>query len=353
MSGSRRRSAGAIRAISGATPVERVLQHERIARIADRLLDHLDEGQVRRGALGLHAVAGQHPHPARLGLARRPRRPGGTCRRRPRPPPAPGDRDRPVPRSTARRRLARSASRSTSGVSGGASVVDRPIAASAPGHLVEPPPLRESLEPEQPRVHESPRPGGLHGIADSSGCEYLASGGLGHDAGRGVQGLSVELPGPLVDIPDVDPDAHPDPALRVGSVVLLERPLDADRAADGVERGPEGEQEPVPEELPLQPAVAAELVPQDPSVGAEDLVGDHVPALHPERRRALDVRHHDRERLDRAVDVGHGLAPRGRGCGQPMTCRAVAEVPVHGIGSSEGAQLDRLVAPSSSSISAT
>jgi hypothetical protein len=97
--------------------------------------------------------------------------------------------------------------------------------------------------------------------------------------------------------------------------VLLERALDADRAADGVERGPEGDQESVPQELPFLPGVAADLIPQDLGVGPEDLVGDDVPALHPERGRALDIRHHDRERLDPAADVGHGLAPQGRGAG--------------------------------------
>ena len=72
-------------------------------------------------------------------------------------------------------------------------------------------------------------------------------------------------------------------------------------------RGREGEQESVPEELPLLAAVLPELIPQDLRVGPEDLVGDRIPALQPEGGRALDVGHHDRERLDQAADVGHGL----------------------------------------------
>src|SRR4051794_27881176 len=143
-----------------------------------------------------------------------------------------------------------------------------------PHHLEEPPPLRESLEPEEARVDESPRSAGLYGIAERCGYQDLASGGLGHDPGRRVQGLSVELTGPLVDLADVDPDADPDPVFQVGRVVLIERALDADRAADGLERGPEGKQESVPEELPLLPGVAADLISQDLGVGAEDLVGD-------------------------------------------------------------------------------
>ena len=68
MSGKTRRSAGAIRAISGATSPSAFTKRDRAPRAADRLLDDLHVRQVRRSAAHLHAVPGEHPHAACLGL---------------------------------------------------------------------------------------------------------------------------------------------------------------------------------------------------------------------------------------------------------------------------------------------
>ena len=60
----RRRDTGDL----GSDVAKRLPQRQRAARVADRLLDDLDIGQVRRRTAHLHTVPGQHPHPARLGL---------------------------------------------------------------------------------------------------------------------------------------------------------------------------------------------------------------------------------------------------------------------------------------------
>ena len=68
MSGKRRRGAGAMRGDLRGDVAECLAQRERTPRAGDRLLDHLHIGQVRRRAVQFDAVAGQHPHAARLGF---------------------------------------------------------------------------------------------------------------------------------------------------------------------------------------------------------------------------------------------------------------------------------------------
>jgi hypothetical protein len=91
----------------------------------------------------------------------------------------------------------------------------------APGHLEQPPPLVEPLEPEQSRVDERPLRLRLDLLPNHIGHEDLTARRRGRDAGGRVHRLSVQQTVALADLPDVDADADPDLALRVGGVVLL------------------------------------------------------------------------------------------------------------------------------------
>jgi hypothetical protein len=102
----------------------------------------------------------------------------------------------------------------------------------AQGHLEQPPPLVEPLEPKQSRVDQPPLRSRLDLLPNRIGHEDLPAGGLSRNAGGDVYRLSVQLTVALADLSDVDAYANPDLALGVGGVVLVMRTLDADGAAD-------------------------------------------------------------------------------------------------------------------------
>jgi hypothetical protein len=102
----------------------------------------------------------------------------------------------------------------------------------AHGHIEQAPPLVEPLEPEQSLVDEPPRPLRLSLLPNYIRYEDLTAHGLGRDPGHHVHRLPGQLTIALADLPDMDADTDPGLALRVRSVVLLKRMLDADSAPD-------------------------------------------------------------------------------------------------------------------------
>jgi hypothetical protein len=151
------------------------------------LLDHLGEGQVRRPALVLDAVAGQDPQPAGVGLGvdllHQPglADPGLTRDEHERAVPDPRLLHRPAqvgafPLAPDERGLGRP---------DGTGVVASPLG------LVQPPAVGEPAQPVEPAVHEREGPRRRDRVPHGRGDQDLAAGRLGHDPGGGVDGLAV------------------------------------------------------------------------------------------------------------------------------------------------------------------
>jgi hypothetical protein len=132
-----------------------------------------------------------------------------------------------------------------------------------------------------------------------------SAGRLAHDAGGGVDGLTVEGAVALDGRTVVQPDPDPDAAVGVVPPVPLQGLLDGDGAAEARRRGAEGGHEAVAEEGHLDAAVRADGPPDDRLVLVQDLVGDPVAMPGPELGRPLHVREQDRDRLPCGSCMGH------------------------------------------------
>ena len=141
------------------------------------------------------------------------------------------------------------------------------------------------------------------------GDQDLPADCLGHDAGRGMHRLPEQIAIPLGDLARMDAYADLDRALRLGGVVLLQRTLDGDGGTDRCHVRREGDEEPVAQRLAHPATERGDLLPHDRCLQRENVVGVPVAACPPERRRADDVGHHDREHVRCPAPIRQALPP--------------------------------------------
>ena len=132
-------------------------------------------------------------------------------------------------------------------------------------------------------------------LAHLVGGQDLSADRLGHNLGRGVHRLPEQIAIVLGDLAGVDADADLDGVLRVGGVVLVQRALDGGGGTDRCHGGREGDEEPVAQGLAHPATERHDLVAHDRCLQPKNVVGVLVAARPPQRGRADDVGHHDRE----------------------------------------------------------
>jgi hypothetical protein len=80
----------------------------------------------------------------------------------------------------------------------------------------------------------------------------------------------------------VEPDPHPHLTVRIGVVVLRQRPLDALGAAQPVQHRSEGQDEPVAQEGRLPTTARLHLSPHDRLMRSKNLVGELIATPAPQ-----------------------------------------------------------------------
>jgi len=217
----------------GCRLAERLAQRHRALGTQQRLLENLNKGQIRLDAFHVHTMARQDTHTSGFRLGVDLLDEAGLAD-----PGLPGDKYQ-TPTSTQGRlhgppqlgALVVTVDKWGQGRADGRS--RRKVAGLTPAHLIQPPAFGKALEPEQASIVERVCLVGAQ-LPHQIRGQDLTAGGLGHDPGRRVHRLSVDRPVALGRLPVMEPDPHPHLTVGIGTVVLLQGPLDAAGAAQPV-----------------------------------------------------------------------------------------------------------------------
>ena len=113
--------------------------------------------------------------------------------------------------------------------------------------------------------------------------EDLTTGGFGHDASGGVDGLAEQVAVFVDDFARIQTDADTDVVLgRTRAVILVEAALDADRAVNGRARRSEGDHEAVARGLHFVAAVLSNLSAHELALPLQEGMRRVVAAARPE-----------------------------------------------------------------------
>ena len=120
--------------------------------------------------------------------------------------------------------------------------------------------------------------------------------------------LPEQIAGGLGDLAEVDADVDLDSAVRVGAVVVVQCALDSHGGTDRCIGGREGDENPSPRDLCTRPPKAMTLSCTISACDPKMSSGFGSPRS-PQRGRADDVGHHDREHLGCGAAIRQGLPP--------------------------------------------
>jgi hypothetical protein len=175
--------------------------------------------------------------------------------------------------------------------------------------LMQAPPIGKALQLVAPAIiedHLVDRSDQLaHDLRDEDLTAPRLTGHTGGHVDRGAEDVARFLD----DLAGVEPDADPDPSLRVLLAVVGDRLLDRQRALDAMARRPEADHETVAEALDAATGVLRDLLVDDRLVRLHDLVRGGEPPGRQELGRLLDVGEHDRHR---AFGLAHRKAADDR-----------------------------------------
>ena len=146
-----------------------------------------------------------------------------------------------------------------------------------PGNLEQAPAFGEPFEAEAAAVAELEVPGGADNASDRLGGQDLAAGGLGADAGGGIDGRAEDISIFADSLSGVQADAHLDLLLRrLGAVAVRQCALHGNGTGQSAARRHKGGHEAVAERLDLPAAVRFDLLAEEFEMAADDLLSGGV-----------------------------------------------------------------------------
>ena len=207
-------------------------------------------------------------------------------------------------------KMARSASRSTSGVSGAGTALVRAAAevwfqdTSYSRQRSGNP--RSQNSPESRKDQSTCSSACLRTSSEVRICPPTAS---AITRAAACTACPYRSPSLLGDRASVDSDADLDRPLRVSGVVLMQRRLDGSGGADRCHGRREGDEEPVAQGLAHAATERQDLVAHDSCLQPQNVVSVSVAARSPQRGRADHIGHHDREQRGCLAAIRQALPP--------------------------------------------
>ena len=165
----------------------------------------------------------------------------------------------------------------------------------SPQHLEQPPSVGEALEPEQTPVDDPDFAQCAGEVLDHLRDQDLTALSLVGDPGGGVDRGSMGITRRLGDVAAVQTHPHRERLVGIGSVVILDGPLDRGGGLNRLVGRGEQRHEPVAQRLGFDRAGDLQSGADQFVVKVDDLVGGGVTHPHPEIGGAFEIREQDRE----------------------------------------------------------